>query len=129
MAASIAVDSDSNLTILSFLATTSAKNDVKSASSEIEVEYKQPGYLDINRRKYNDLTIALGLALNQLEGKNLKENFEKIKDEIRYDGDHSAEGNVYKSLSLKSNYESALNKKIDLHSYVISRIENNKSDE
>ena len=85
-------------------------------SSEIEVEYKQPGYLDINRRKYNDLTIALGLALNQLEGKNLKENFEKIKNEIRYDGDYSAEGNIYKSLSLKSNYESALNKKIDLES-------------
>ncbi len=86
------------------------------ASSEIEVEYKQPGYLDINRRKYNDLTIALGLALNQLEGKNLKENFEKIKDEIRYDGDYSAENNIYKSLSLKSNYESALKKKIDLES-------------
>ena len=85
-------------------------------SSEIEVEYKQPGYLDINRRKYNDLTIALGLALNQLEGKNLKENFEKIKNEIRYDGDYSAEGNIYKSLSLKSNYESALKKKIDLES-------------
>ena len=85
-------------------------------SSEIDVEYKQPGYLDINRRKYNDLTIALGLALNQLEGKNLKENFEKIKDEIRYDGDYSAEGNIYKSLSLKSNYESALKKKIDLES-------------
>ena len=25
------------------------------SSSEIEVEYKQPGYLEINRRKYNDL--------------------------------------------------------------------------
>jgi len=86
------------------------------ASSEIEVEYKQPGYLDINRRKYNDLTITLGFALNQQEGKNLKENFEKIKDEIRYDGDSSAEGNIYKSLSLKSNYESALKKKIDLES-------------
>ena len=68
-------------------------------SSEIEVEYKQPGYLDINRKKYNDLTIALGLALNQLEGKNLKENFEKIKNEIRYDGDYSVEGNIYKSLA------------------------------
>ena len=86
------------------------------ASSEIEVEYKQPGYLDINRRKYNDLTIALGLALNQQEGKNLKENFEKIKDEIRYDGDYSTENNIYKSLSLKSNYESALKRKIDLES-------------
>jgi uncharacterized membrane protein YebE (DUF533 family) len=85
-------------------------------SSEIEVEYKQPGYLDINRRKYNDLTIALGLTLNQLEGKNLKKNFEKIKDEIRYDGDSSAENNVYKSLSLKANYERTLNKKIDLES-------------
>ena len=74
----------------------------------------QRGYLDINRRKYNDLTIALGLALNQLGNKNLKESFEKIKDEIRYDGDHSAENNVYKSISLKANYERALNKKIDL---------------
>ena len=43
------------------------------ASSEIEVEYKQPGYLDINKRKYNDLKIALGSALNQLGGGSLKE--------------------------------------------------------
>jgi len=86
------------------------------ASSEIDVEYKQPGYLNINRRKYNDLTIALGLALNELDNKNLKENFEKIKDEVRYDGDYSSENNVYKTLSLKANYERALNKKIDLES-------------
>ena len=85
-------------------------------SSEIDVEYKQPGYLDINKRKYNDLKIALGSALNQLGGGSLKENFEKIKDEIRYDGDYSAEGNIYKSLSLKSNYEHALKEKIDLES-------------
>ena len=85
-------------------------------SSEIDVEYKQPGYLDINRRKYNSLAIALSLALNQLDGKSFKENFKKIKDKIEYDGDHSAEGNIYKSLSLKSNYEHALKEKIDLRS-------------
>ena len=84
------------------------------ASSEIDVEYKQPGYLDINRRKYNDLTIALSLALSQLKSKKLEENLETIKDSIRYDGDYSAEGSVYKTLNLKSNYENALKKKIDL---------------
>ena len=84
------------------------------ASSEIDVEYKQPGYLDINRRKYNDLTIALSLALSQLKSKKLEENLETIKDSISYDGDYSVEGSVYKTLNLKSNYENALKKKIDL---------------
>ena len=49
------------------------------SSSEIEVEYKQPGYLEINRRKYNDLKIALSLALNQDDKNNQKGNLEKIK--------------------------------------------------
>ena len=83
-------------------------------SSEIEVEYKQPGYLDINRRKYNDLIIALSLALSQLKSKKFEENLETIKDSIMYDGDYSVEGSVYKTLNLKSNYENALKKKIDL---------------
>ncbi len=83
------------------------------SSSEIEVEYKQPGYLEVNRIKYNDLKIALSFALTQNEEKNLKGNFEKIKEDIRY-GDFSIEGNIYKILSLKKNYEKALNNKIKL---------------
>ena len=83
------------------------------SSSEIEVEYKQPGYLEVNRIKYNDLKIALSFALTQNEEKNLKGNFEKIKEDIRY-GDFSIEGNIYKILNLKKNYEKALNNKIKL---------------
>ena len=70
------------------------------SSSEIEVEYKQPGYLEINRRKYNDLKIALSLALNQDDKNNQKANLEKIKDSVRY-GDFTVEGNIHKILSLK----------------------------
>ena len=84
------------------------------ANSEIDVEYKQPGYLDLNRKKYNDLTIALGLALAQIESNNLKKNIEAIKDETRYDGDTSITGNIYKTLRLKAHYENALNNKLDL---------------
>ena len=83
------------------------------SSSEIEVEYKQPGYLEINRRKYNDLKIALSLALNQDDQNNQKANLEKIKDSVRYD-DFSIEGNIHKILSLKKNYEKSLNQKLNL---------------
>ena len=80
---------------------------------EIEVDYKQPGYLEVNRIKYNDLKIALSFALTQNEQENLKGNFEKIKENIRY-GDFSIEGNIYKILNLKKNYEKTLNNKIKL---------------
>ena len=83
------------------------------SSSEIEVEYKQPGYLEINRRKYNDLKIALSLALNQDDKNNQKTNLEKIKDSVRY-GDFTVEGNIHKILSLKKNYEKSLNEKLNL---------------
>ena len=83
------------------------------SSSEIEVEYKQPGYLEINRRKYNDLKIALSLALNQDDKNNQKANLEKIKDSVRY-GDFTVEGNIHKILSLKKNYEKSLNQKLNL---------------
>ena len=83
------------------------------SSREIEVEYKQPGYLELNRIKYNDLKIALSFALTQNEEENLKGNFEKIKEDIRYE-DFSTEGNIYKILNLKKNYEKALNNKIKL---------------
>ncbi len=83
------------------------------SSSEIEVEYKQPGYLEINRRKYNDLKIALSLALNQDDKNDQKANLEKIKDSVRY-GDFTVEGNIHKILSLKKNYEKSLNRKLNL---------------
>ena len=83
------------------------------SSSEIEVEYKQPGYLEINRLKYNDLKIALSLALNQDDKNNQKANLEKIKDSVRY-GDYTVEGNIHKILSLKKNYEKSLNEKLNL---------------
>ena len=83
------------------------------SSSEIEVEYKQPGYLEINRRKYNDLKIALSLALNQDDKNNQKANLEKIKDSVKY-GDFTAEGNIHKILSLKKNYEKSVNEKLNL---------------
>ncbi|MFL2888081.1 MAG: TerB family tellurite resistance protein [Pelagibacteraceae bacterium] len=91
------------------------------SSSEIEVEYKQPGYLEINRRKYNDLKIALSLALNQDDKNNQKANLEKIKDSVRYGdyasvkyGDYAVEGKIHKILSLKRNYEKSLNEKLNL---------------
>ena len=83
------------------------------SSSEIEVEYKQPGYLEINRRKYNDLKIALSLALNQDDKNNQKANLEKIKNSVRY-GDYTVEGNIHKILSLKKNYDKSLNEKLNL---------------
>ena len=83
------------------------------SSSEIEVEYKQPGYLEINRRKYNDLKIALSLALNQDDKNNQKANLKKIKDSVKY-GDFTVEGNIHKILSLKRNYEKSLNEKLNL---------------
>ncbi len=82
-------------------------------SCEIDLEYKQPGYLEVNRRKYNELKIALSFALNQEDEKNIKVNLEKIKDSIRY-GDFTADANIYKILNLKKNYEKALNNKIKL---------------
>ncbi len=83
------------------------------SSSEIEVEYKQPGYLEINKRKYNDLKIALSLALNQDDKNNQKANLKKIKDSVRY-GDYTVEGNIHKILSLKKNYEKSVNEKLNL---------------
>ncbi len=82
-------------------------------SCEIDLEYKQPGYLEVNRRKYNELKIALSFALNQEDEKNIKVNLEKIKDSIRY-GDFTADANIYKILNLKKNYEKALSNKIKL---------------
>ncbi len=38
-------------------------------SVEIDAEYKQPGYLDASRKKYNELSIALGIMLDQLQEK------------------------------------------------------------
>ena len=83
------------------------------SSSEIEVEYKQPGYLEINKRKYNDLKIALSLALNQDDKNNQKANLKKIKDSVKY-GDYTVEGNIHKILSLKKNYEKSVNEKLNL---------------
>ncbi len=83
------------------------------SSSVIDVEYKQPGYLELNRRKYKDLKIALSFALTQDNENNINKNFDKIKEDIRY-GDFSAEGNINKILSLKKYYEQASKNKINL---------------
>ena len=83
------------------------------SSSLIFVEYKQPGYLETNKERYDDLKIALSFALKQHSGDNLEDSLEKVKEKIRY-GDYTAEGNIKKILSLKKNYQEAKNSKIKL---------------
>ena len=83
------------------------------SSSLIFVEYKQPGYLETNKERYDDLKIALSFALKQHSGDNLEDSLEKVKEKIRY-GDYTAEGNIKKILSLKKNYQGAKNSKIKL---------------
>ena len=90
-------------------------------SVEIDAEYKQPGYLDASRKKYNELSIALGIMLDQLKEKDIKKNIEKIKEEIIY-GDSTH--NIHKSLNLKLNYERALKGEIDLD-FVLKEIKKN----
>ena len=83
------------------------------SSALISVEYKQPGYLETNRERYDDLKIALSFALKQHSGDNLEDSLKKVKQKIRY-GDFTAEGNIRKILSLKKNYQEAKNNKIKL---------------
>ena len=83
------------------------------SSTLIFVEYKQPGYLETNKERYDDLKIALSFALKQHSGDNLEDSLEKVKEKIRY-GDYTAEGNIKKILSLKKNYQEAKNSKIKL---------------
>ena len=83
------------------------------SSSTINVEYKQPGYLEVNRKKYEDLKMALSFALKQGNGNKIENNLEKIKEHFKY-GHFTAEANIQKILSLKKNYQLAQNNKINL---------------
>ena len=82
-------------------------------NTEIDSKYNQPGYLEINLRKLNDIKISLAFCLLNDGSKDYLNRLEKIKKNIKY-GDFTVEGNIYKTLNLKKNYEIALSNKFNI---------------
>ena len=81
-------------------------------STEIDAEYKQAGYLGVNRQKLDTLIIPIGYAIASINNDPLK-SIQLVKDEIAYKGDRSLEGGINQVLNLKKVYEQAKKSKID----------------
>ena len=78
----------------------------------IEAFYKQPGYLQINKRKLISSKIILGFDLLLKNSIDLNTALKKIKDNIDYSWNEKE--TIYKILDLKENFYKAKNNKIDL---------------
>ena len=86
-------------------------------STEIEAEYKQAGYLGVNRQKLDSLIIPLGYSIASINNDPLK-SIELVKDNIAYKGDRTLEGGINQALNLKMIYEKSQKNKIDPQIYL-----------
>ena len=86
-------------------------------STEIEAEYKQAGYLGVNRQKLDSLIIPLGYSIASINNDPLK-SIELVKDNIAYKGDRTLEGGINQSLNLKMIYEKSQKDTIDPQIYL-----------
>lgn len=87
--------------------------------AEIEAEYKQPGYLGVNRQKLDALIIPLGFHVAQIKN-DLEKSFKIIKDKIEYKGDRSLEGGINQVINLKKYYDLSKSSKIKPDDYLKS---------
>lgn len=81
-------------------------------ATEIDAEYKQAGYLGVNRQKLDSLIIPIGYAIANINNDPLK-SIELVKDNIAYKGDRSLEGGINQALNLKKVYDLAKVSKIN----------------
>ncbi len=86
-------------------------------STEIEAEYKQAGYLGVNRQKLDSLIIPLGYSIASINNDPLK-SIELVKDNIAYKGDRTLEGGINQALNLKMIYEKSQKNIIDPQIYL-----------
>ena len=86
-------------------------------STEIEAEYKQAGYLGVNRQKLDSLIIPLGYSIASINNDPSK-SIELVKDNIAYKGDRTLEGGINQSLNLKMIYEKSQKDTIDPQIYL-----------
>ena len=86
-------------------------------STEIEAEYKQAGYLGVNRQKLDSLIIPLGYSIANINNNPLK-SIELVKNNIAYRGDRTLEGGINQSLNLKMIYEKSQKNTIDPQIYL-----------
>ncbi len=86
-------------------------------SIEIEAEYKQAGYLGVNRQKLDSLIIPLGYSIASINNDSLK-SIELVKDNIAYKGDRTLEGGINQALNLKMIYEKSQKNTIDPQIYL-----------
>jgi hypothetical protein len=86
-------------------------------ATEIDAEYKQAGYLGVNRQKLDTLIIPIGYAIANIKNDPLK-SIQLVKDEIAFKGDRSTEGGINQVLNLKKTYDQAQISKIDPQDYL-----------
>jgi len=86
-------------------------------ATEIDAEYKQAGYLGVNRQKLDTLIIPIGYAIANIKNDPSK-SIQLVKDEIAFKGDRSTEGGINQVLNLKKTYEQAQISKIDPQDYL-----------
>jgi len=86
-------------------------------ATEIDAEYKQAGYLGVNRQKLDTLIIPIGYAIANIKNDPSK-SIQLVKDEIAFKGDRSIEGGINQVLNLKKTYDQAQISKIDPLDYL-----------
>ena len=86
-------------------------------ATEIDAEYKQAGYLGVNRQKLDTLIIPIGYAIANIKNDPSK-SIQLVKDEIAFKGDRSTEGGINQVLNLKKTYDQAQISKIDPLDYL-----------
>lgn len=86
-------------------------------ATEIDAEYKQAGYLGVNRQKLDTLIIPIGYAIANIKNDPSK-SIQLVKDEIAFKGDRSTEGGINQVLNLKKTYDQAQISKIDPQDYL-----------
>ena len=77
----------------------------------IDIFYKQPGYLQLNKRKLINSKILLGFDILLKNSIDINDALKKIKDKI--DFSFEDEEVIYKTLDLKENFYKACSNKID----------------
>ena len=85
--------------------------------AEIDAEYKQAGYLGVNRKKLDALIIPLGYSIATINNDPLK-SIKLVKENIEYKGDRTLEGGINQSLNLKMIYEKSQKNTIDPQIYL-----------
>ena len=85
--------------------------------AEIDAEYKQAGYLGVNRKKLDALIIPLGYSIATINNDPLK-SIKLVKENVEYKGDRTLEGGINQSLNLKMIYEKSQKNTIDPQIYL-----------